>query len=170
MRGKGAGVDVEVTLEVEIGPVVSPFALVLLLELLDEVLALPGDVGGGVRSTRALISTIAVILAKEPVSMVMIVLVHLVFELVAGPRILDDRDDLGWLPRISLTVYVLRVVPGMQHGHMNAFSFPYRVCVVQVLFSVTGCRRTQLSSVVNRVYRTRISVESISMVEDDPAS
>ena len=60
MRGRGAGVDVEVTLEVEIGPVVSSFGLLLLLELLDEVLAWPGDVGGGVRATSALISTVAV--------------------------------------------------------------------------------------------------------------
>jgi hypothetical protein len=53
-------VDVEVTLEVEIGPVVSSFGLLLLLELREEVLAWPGDVGGGVRATSALISTVAV--------------------------------------------------------------------------------------------------------------
>lgn len=52
--------ELEVTLDVEMGPVVSSFGLVLLFELLDEVLALPGDVAGGVRSTMALISTIAV--------------------------------------------------------------------------------------------------------------
>ena len=52
---------VEVTLEVEIGPVVSAFGLLLRLELLDEVLEWPGDVGGGVRVTSALISTVAVV-------------------------------------------------------------------------------------------------------------
>ena len=132
MRGKGAGVDVEVTLEVEMGPVVSPFALVLLLELLDEVLALPGDVGGGVRSTRALISMVAVVLAAEPVSVMVIGFVRLVFELVVGLRALDDCDDLGWLARISLLAYVLEVDPGMQHVHVNAFAFLQGVCVVQV--------------------------------------
>ena len=66
MRASGAGVDLEVALHVEIGPVVSSltlllrFEVLLCLELLDELLAWPGDVGGGVRSTRALISTIAV--------------------------------------------------------------------------------------------------------------
>lgn len=96
MRGKGAGVEVEVTEEVETGPVVSPFGLPLRLELFDEVLALPGDVGGGVRSTRALISTITVVLAKEPVSMVAVVLVQFLFELATGRRAPNGCDDIRW--------------------------------------------------------------------------
>lgn len=60
MRGSGAGVDIEATLEVELGPTVSSFGLLLRFELWDEVLAWPGDVGGGVRATSALISTVAV--------------------------------------------------------------------------------------------------------------
>lgn len=64
-RGKGAGVDVDVTLDVEMGPVVSSLGLMLRLELLDDVLAWPGDVAGGVRSTIDLISTIAVVSGKR---------------------------------------------------------------------------------------------------------
>ena len=59
--GRGAGVDVEVTLEVETGSAVPSLALLLLLELFDEVLALPGEVAGGVLSTREWISTVAVV-------------------------------------------------------------------------------------------------------------
>ena len=59
--GNGAGVEVVVTIEVGAEPVVSPLALALLdaFEALEEVLAFPGDVAGGVRSTKALISTLA---------------------------------------------------------------------------------------------------------------
>ena len=57
--------DVDVTLDVEIGPVVSSLGLLLRLELLDELLARPGDVAGGVRSTIDLISTIAVLSGRR---------------------------------------------------------------------------------------------------------
>ena len=53
------------TLDVEMGPVVSSFGLLLRLELLDELLAGPGDVAGGVRSTIDLISTIAVLSGRR---------------------------------------------------------------------------------------------------------
>ena len=57
--------DVEVTLDVEMGPVASSFGLLLRLELPDELLAGPGDVAGGVRSTMDLISTIAVLSGRR---------------------------------------------------------------------------------------------------------
>jgi hypothetical protein len=54
-RGTGAGVDVAVLLRAEAGFSSLP-DLPLLLEAFEVVLAFPGDVAGGVRSTRALIS------------------------------------------------------------------------------------------------------------------
>ena len=48
-----------VILELGAEPVVSSLALDL-VEAFEEVLALPGEVAGGVRSTKALISTLAV--------------------------------------------------------------------------------------------------------------